>query len=404
MLTHTSRHPHIRRPWLGVSSPSGGGVAGTAGPYFDYSNNPLDSPIQSVAEFTPEAEKLLMELAMFFRSRRVDVGDAFSDFDLPGRFCKRVRRVTRFQFQEVLYFISKGLSGLKEDHVLLLSDIFDDGSGLIRYREFVKAVDVRLEEPGSAGFVPHAASSTPVKNATLATSWTRSSSPRRSPSSPPRSPSRGDFLNSFSASCTSSLENNNVGERYFGGGGGGGGEGRGSPSRNGFFESLSRSSISPAFQPLTEEFATREAKLLGVQPMGPEACQLPKKISVHQRLRVDDILARVRQTLKIYNVVLVDHLRISDKHREGAITATHFRRQMDQLRVFKITEEEYAMLEKHYQIKVNHDWRFHYKKFCLDLQPTGPDIEEHLKKLPRDKVEIPTCQIAHKLSCQITMS
>ena len=395
MLTHTSRHPHICRPWLGVSSPSGGGVAGTAGPYFDYSNNPLDSPIQSVAEFTPEAEKLLMELAMFFSSRRVDVGDAFSDFDLPGRFCKRVRRVTRFQFQEVLYFISKGLSGLKEDHVLLLSDIFDDGSGLIRYREFVKAVDVRLEEAGSAGLVPHAASSTPVKNATLATSWTRSSSPRRSPS-------RGDSQSSFSASCSSLLENINGGERYLGGGGVR--NWRCSPSRSGFFESPSRSSISPAFQPLTEEFATREAKLLGVQPMGPEACQLPKKISVHQRLRVDDILARVRQTLKIYNVVLVDHLRISDKHREGAITATHFRRQMDQLRVFKITEEEYAMLEKHYQVKVNHDWRFHYKKFCLDLQPTGPDIEEHLKKLPRDKVEIPTCQIAHKLSCQITMS
>jgi hypothetical protein len=81
------------------------------------------------------------------------VANAFEDFELPGRFCKRVRRVTRFQFKEVLYFLAKGLAGLTEEHVALLCDVFDDGFGLIRYREFVKAVDLVLEKPGAAGIV-----------------------------------------------------------------------------------------------------------------------------------------------------------------------------------------------------------------------------------------------------------
>ena len=59
--------------------------------------------------------------------------------------------MTRFQFEEVLYFIAKGLTGLTDEHVKLLSNTFDDGNGLVRYREFIKAVDMQLEEPGSAG-------------------------------------------------------------------------------------------------------------------------------------------------------------------------------------------------------------------------------------------------------------
>ena len=65
--------PDLRRPWEGVSSPPGGGVAGAAAPYFDYSNNPLDSPVLSGAEISAEADSLLAELALFFRTRRVDV-------------------------------------------------------------------------------------------------------------------------------------------------------------------------------------------------------------------------------------------------------------------------------------------------------------------------------------------
>ncbi len=62
-----------QKPWENQSPPVGGGVAGAAAPYFDYSDNPLDSPAPSSIAFSPEAERLLMELAMFFRSRRVDV-------------------------------------------------------------------------------------------------------------------------------------------------------------------------------------------------------------------------------------------------------------------------------------------------------------------------------------------
>jgi hypothetical protein len=95
-------------------------------------------------------------LSIFLDARRAlarQVANAFEDFELPGRFCKRVRRVTRFQFKEVLYFLAKGLAGLTEEHVALLCNVFDDGFGLIRYREFVKAVDLVLEKPGAAGIV-----------------------------------------------------------------------------------------------------------------------------------------------------------------------------------------------------------------------------------------------------------
>jgi hypothetical protein len=187
-----------QRPWEHQSPPVGGGVAGVAAPYFDYSSNPLDSPAPSVIAFSPEAEQLLTELAVFFRSRRVDVSaekvlcpacfqtsaaffaqlhscssfrarpefffdarralalqvaNAFEDFEMPGRFCKRVRRVTKYQFKEAVYFLAKGLAGLTEEHVALLCDVFDDGLGLVRYREFVRAVDLALDKPGGAGLV-----------------------------------------------------------------------------------------------------------------------------------------------------------------------------------------------------------------------------------------------------------
>ena len=183
----STNHMNLQsRRWESPSSPAsasspGGGVAGVAAPYFDYSPpqsnhyESLDSPVAARIELSGQVQDVLRELAIFFRSRRVDVADAFVDFEMPGRFCKRVRRVTRFQFQEVLFFIAKGLSGLTSDHVALLSDAFDDGTGLVRYREFIKAVDLQLEDPGSAGAIPHAANSNPPKTATLR----GASSPRR---------------------------------------------------------------------------------------------------------------------------------------------------------------------------------------------------------------------------------
>ncbi len=144
-----------------------------------------------------------------------------------------------------------------------------------------------------------------------------------------------------------------------------------------------RSYIEPALLPMTEEFSQKTAKLLGVQPMGPMACQSPMRIASMPRMQTEDILARIREKLKVFNILLVDHLKLSDKHAEGCITVNNFRRQMDQLRVFKLTAEELGALEHTYQVKIGQELRFNYRSFCSDLQPTGPDIAERVAALPR---------------------
>lgn len=144
-----------------------------------------------------------------------------------------------------------------------------------------------------------------------------------------------------------------------------------------------RSPIAPALLPMTEEFARQTTKLLGVQSMGPMACHSPTRIASMQRLRGEDILARIREKLKIFNILLIDHLKLTDKHAEGCITANNFRRQMDQLRVFKLTADEFGALERIYQVKVGPEFRFNYREFCSDLQPMGPDIAERVAALPR---------------------
>eukprot|EP00802_Teleaulax_amphioxeia_P007844 Tamp_07852.p1 GENE.Tamp_07852~~Tamp_07852.p1 ORF type:complete len:669 (+),score=108.86 Tamp_07852:58-2007(+) len=349
-----------QRPWEHQSPPVGGGVAGVAAPYFDYSSNPLDSPAPSVIAFSPEAEQLLTELAVFFRSRRVDVANAFEDFEMPGRFCKRVRRVTKYQFKEAVYFLAKGLAGLTEEHVALLCDVFDDGLGLVRYREFVRAVDLALDKPGGAGAIPHAADSCPPKTATLRGG---SSSPvRRSSSFTGSIRSDDSMLSPGSLNSFSSLQED-----------------------SGLWQQ--RSPIAPALLPMTEEFARKTTKLLGVQSMGPMACHSPTRIASMQRLRGEDILARIREKLKIFNILLIDHLKLTDKHAEGCITANNFRRQMDQLRVFKLTADEFGALERIYQVKVGPEFRFNYREFCSDLQPMGPDIAERVAALPRDDTQ-----------------
>jgi len=365
-----------RRPWEGLVSPKGGGVPGCAAPYYDYvALSSQDSPIQPSVEYEGEAQQLLMELACFFQVRRVDVADAFTDFELPGRFCKGVRRVTRFQFKEVLYFITKGLSGLTEDHIHLLSSIFDDGTGLIRYREFIRAVDLALEPPttspqGGAGAKPHANDSSPAKVATLATGSPRLKSPMGSPTTSSRLPlltGRFSTARSQSEMLFNSASGNVQDVRS------------GSPGRR------SPSPIAPLDRAMTEEFATKTAKLLGVQPMGPEACQLPMRIHVYHKPDIEEILAKIRQILQISNILLKDHLSLWDKHKEGCITYNNFRRQMDQLRVFKIKSDEFELLERTYPVRVDGaEVRFDYPKFCADLQPHGPDIEEKIAALPRD--------------------
>jgi hypothetical protein len=125
---------------------------------------------------------------------------------------------------------------------------------------------------------------------------------------------------------------------------------------------------------MTEEFSQKTAKLLGVQPMGPMACQSPMRIASMPRMQTEDILARIREKLKVFNILLVDHLKLSDKHAEGCITVNNFRRQM---------AEELGALEHAYQVKIGQELRFNYRSFCSDLQPTGPDIDERIAALPR---------------------
>jgi hypothetical protein len=72
VLDAPSSPEYYIKPWENQSPTVGGGVAGAAAPYFNY-ENPLDSPVPSTIDFSPEAERLVTELAMFFHSRRVDV-------------------------------------------------------------------------------------------------------------------------------------------------------------------------------------------------------------------------------------------------------------------------------------------------------------------------------------------
>jgi hypothetical protein len=81
VLDAPSSPEYYIKPWENQWSPVGGGVAGAAAPYFNY-ENPLDSPVPSTIEFSPEAERLVTELAMFFHSRRVDVSISKSAIDL----------------------------------------------------------------------------------------------------------------------------------------------------------------------------------------------------------------------------------------------------------------------------------------------------------------------------------
>jgi hypothetical protein len=81
VLDAPSSPEYYIKPWENQWSPVGGGVAGAAAPYFNY-ESPLDSPVPSTIEISPEAERLVTELAMFFHSRRVDVSISKSAIDL----------------------------------------------------------------------------------------------------------------------------------------------------------------------------------------------------------------------------------------------------------------------------------------------------------------------------------
>ena len=215
-----------------------------------------------------------------------------------------------------------------------------------------------------SGAKPHANDSSPAKVATLATGSPRLKSPMGSPTTSSRLPL---LTGRFSTARTQS-------EMSFHSASGNVQDARsGSPGRR------SPSPIAPLDRAMTEEFATKTAKLLGVQPMGPEACQLPMRIHVYQKPDIDEILAKIRQILQISNILLKDHLSLWDKHKEGCITYNNFRRQMDQLRVFKIKSDEFELLERTYPVRVDGaEVRFDYPKFCADLQPHGPDIEVFL--------------------------
>jgi len=219
------------------------------------------------------------------------------------------------------------------------------------WRSYRRIITKMLSLCTHAGYAPHAADSSPPKTATLRGG---SKSPLR------RSPPYSSSVRSDDSVRSPSVQSPEI-------------SGLGQP----------RSYIEPALLPMTEEFSQKTAKLLGVQPMGPMACQSPMRIASMPRMQTEDILARIREKLKVFNILLVDHLKLSDKHAEGCITVNNFRRQMDQLRVFKLTAEELGALEHAYQVKIGQELRFNYRSFCSDLQPTGPDIAERIAALPR---------------------
>mmetsp|Transcript_42065 Transcript_42065/g.85882 ORF Transcript_42065/g.85882 Transcript_42065/m.85882 type:complete len:554 (-) Transcript_42065:110-1771(-) len=284
--------------------------ASPSSPTSSRSLSPGRESLESSRTVGQEASSIIKQLANFCRQRRVNVENAFFDFERPGKFCKRVQRVTRDQFKEVLNFILNGLHQLSDEEFKELADCYDDGTGLIRYRDFTKAVDPYME-PGT-GFSP------------VQSPGRRSTSPRRSISS-----------------------------------------------------SFSGGSLSPSMSP-------NSVSLLGVQPMGPPECQAPGRIEVFERLRVDDIMAKLRHLCQIYSIILVDHLKPGDRHNEGLISPGRFGRCMDNLKVLRLNAAEQEVLVRHYKADVVGDPTFNYRRFCEDLQPTGPDLTEKLASLRRD--------------------
>ena len=151
-------HAQSRAAFGGVDSPTRGSATNASSSYEDDPEDPIAPRDARGNKVSDETARLIQELAKFFKSRRVHVADAFVNFEQPGQFCKTVTSVTRRQFEEVLHFITKGIDGLTDGHVLLLCEAFDDGTGLVKHKAFVQAVDSALDEVGTApaGYIPHA--------------------------------------------------------------------------------------------------------------------------------------------------------------------------------------------------------------------------------------------------------
>lgn len=83
---------------------------------------------------------------------------------------------------------------------------------------------------------------------------------------------------------------------------------------------------------------------------------------------------------------------VGDRLREGIMTFSQFRRTLDVLRVFRLTAAELGSLEEEYQVTVSRfggpDVRFHYRRFCEDLQPTGHGWAERHAQLPVDDSDV----------------
>ena len=396
-------HAQSRAAFGGVDSPTRGSATNASSSYEDDPEDPIAPRDARGNKVSDETARLIQELAKFFKSRRVHVADAFVNFEQPGQFCKTVTSVTRRQFEEVLHFITKGIDGLTDGHVLLLCEAFDDGTGLVKHKAFVQAVDSALDEVGTApaGYIPHAYDS--GKNNHIAMI--------RKCGSPKSPPPRGHSRNTLFVSTPD-------------------GERTGSYSLHPTPSTLDRShlrshaktlptshKISPmpqAAATYTEAHAAQTTKLLGVQSMGPGLCQLPTRLEDYTRIKTEDTMAKIRQALQIYGIQLRDFLKRTDKHKEGAITCNNFRRQMAQLGVFRITPDEYRALENRYAANIGTfstitEIRFNYTAFCQvrisapptiflrsytdhihartavqDLQPTGPGLMDKIAALPYD--------------------
>jgi len=251
--------------------------------------------------------ELLEKLQGFFRQRRINVREAFADFERPSVFCKKLQRVTYTQFEEALAFACSGLASFTQEQARLVASAYDDGHGLVRYRAFVKDMDPKIEP--STGFIHVGAGDSMTESP---------------PASPLQSPGRPD------------------------------------------------SPVTP--------FANE------AQTFGPHDSQYPMRIMTYNRAGdTEEVIQRVRNKCFVYNIILNDHLRLSDKHSEGSITLSQFVRAMDALRCFHLSPQDINALRNDYVFHTSPaDVRFNYSRFCNDVQPMGPKLAVQAEQLPRD--------------------
>jgi len=81
-------------------------------------------------------------------------------------------------------------------------------------------------------------------------------------------------------------------------------------------------------------------------------------------------LHKVKHMSGVYSIMLEDHLKVNDHHSEGSISRDHFRRILDNLGVFRLTEADLVALETEFgtwEPVGSRMQRIDYRRFCADI-------------------------------------